>query len=282
MALNYLKESDLFQSILSQHGDHIRSTVLETMQRLSRTPGATVGEPKGSMGQIPARARLSDCCEYTERNGLDHLGSFARAMDTPSMSDVVSRIYSTKRLVIIDLGSGASLTWILMALVAKHIGLTKEILVVNVDHAANMHRVSLALEEELSELLRVMAPRYERRQFIAPDGIDGFTSSELEGPTSVFIVLNHLLHQNMSSHLPVPDFVSTAISAGSRVAKSASNPLLNGVSLEPWNLNINFGQVGLSQLVQLRGGSVTEPTRVPGSRVGKSVIGFSLPTNQIR
>ena len=147
MTSHSLNSSGLFQSILTTHIDVIRTTVSDTLTHLSQTPGATVGAPRGQMGQVPARVRLSDCCDYAQQNGLDHLGSFARAMDAASMAETVHQIFSTRRLLIIDLGSGASLTWILMSLVAKHLGKTQEVIVVNVDHAINMHKVSLALVE---------------------------------------------------------------------------------------------------------------------------------------
>ena len=62
--------SGLFQSVLSTHVDVIRRTVSDTLTRLSQTPGATVGTPRGQMGQVPARVRLSDCCDYAQQNGL--------------------------------------------------------------------------------------------------------------------------------------------------------------------------------------------------------------------
>ena len=269
--------SGLFQSVLSTHVDVIRRTVSDTLTLLSQTPGATVGAPRGQMGQVPARVRLSDCCDYAQQNGLDHLGSFARAMDAVSMAETVHQIFSTRRLLIIDLGSGASLTWILMSLVAKHLGKTREIVVVNVDHAINMHKVSLALEEQFQELLKESAPSYERRQVIRPEAINGFTRSELDKNTSIFLVLNHLLHQNLTTHLPVPDFMDIAMNSSIRVAQTAGNTNLYGVSLEPWGLRMGFGQAGLSQYVHSKGGSVTEPCHITGSRAGKSVIGFTLP-----
>jgi hypothetical protein len=269
--------SGLFQSVLSTHVDVIRRTVSDTLTRLSQTPGATVGTPRGQMGQVPARVRLSDCCDYAQQNGLDHLSSFARAMDSSTMTETVNRIFSTGRLLIIDLGSGASLTWILMSLVAKHLGKTQEVIVVNVDHAINMHRVSLTLEEQFKQFLDDFAPSYKRRQIIKPEAINGYTQSELDEGTSVFLVLNHLLHQNLTTHLPIPEFMDIAMNSSIRVAQTAGNTNLYGVSLEPWGLRMGFGQAGLSQYVQNKGGIVTEPCRVTGSRAGKSVIGFTVP-----
>ena len=280
MTSHSLNSSGLFQSILTTHIDVIRTTVSDTLTHLSQTPGATVGAPRGQMGQVPARVRLSDCCDYAQQNGLDHLGSFARAMDAASMAETVHQIFSTRRLLIIDLGSGASLTWILMSLVAKHLGKTQEVIVVNVDHAINMHKVSLALEEGFTQFLDDFAPSYKRRQIIKPEAINGYTQSELDEGTSVFLVLNHLLHQNLTTHLPIPEFMDIAMNSSLRVAQTAGNTNLYGVSLEPWGLRMGFGQAGLSQYVHSKGGSVTDPCRITGNRAGKSVIGFTVPPRQ--
>jgi hypothetical protein len=235
-----------------------------------------VGAPRGPLGQVPAGCRLVDCCDYARSNGLNHLSSFARAMDVEQMLPITDALLRSRHIIFVDLGSGASLTWILAALVAKKHGRTQTFQVVNVDHAPNMHRVSRSIEMQFHSLLKEHAPRYERRQLTRPEGINGFTSSEVEDNPTVFLVLNHLLHQNNSTNLPVPDFVNVAIEMAHRTAKSARSLPMYGISLEPARLNSGFGQKGLSQVVRAMGGTMTESAWVAGDRVGKSVSGFEI------
>lgn len=266
-----------FQSLLSLHTEFINPTVINALTELSMIPGANVGEQKGTLGQIPAHCRLSDCCSYAQRNGLNHLDSFARAMDTSSLSDAVNSIFNTKHLIIVDLGSGASLTWVLLALFAGNVGITEHISVVNVDHAMNMHRISRHLEEQLRPVLENFDFSYDRRQMTRPEGIDGFASSELENDPSVFIVLNHLLHQNTSTSLLVPEFVQIALDACQRISVAIPMGKTYGISLEPWGLSSGFGQRGLNQVITELGGSALPAERVAGDKNGKSIVGFTLP-----
>ena len=230
----------------------------------------------GNLGQVPANVRLSDCCSYTRRNGLNHLASFARAMDVQSMNHIVTNLLSQRRVIFVDLGSGASLTWILTALVAKEVGKTQELTVVNVDHAKNMHRVAREIANDLFPYLEKNAIGFSRQQKIMPSAIHGFTSSELEDKPAVFLVLNHLLHQNQSTHLPVPDFITTALRACREISRSAGSGPVTGISLEPWGLRTGFGQAGLDTEVQTLGGSTTAAVKVAGDNAGKSVVGFSF------
>ena len=277
MGANSANNSPAFESILAAHQDRLHAVIRTTLDRLETAPGSRVGPPMGNLGQVPANVRLSDCCAYTRRNGLNHLGSFARAMDTPAMRDIVSDMLSHQRVIFVDLGSGASLTWILTALVAATCGETKSLTVVNVDHAKNMHRVAREIENDLSSFLDANAVECDRRQMIQPSAINGFTSSELEDKPAVFLVLNHLLHQNQSTHLPVPEFVTAALRACREISQSAGSAEVTGISLEPWGLRSGFGQAGLDAEVQSLGGRTTPPVQVAGDNAGKSVVGFRFP-----
>jgi hypothetical protein len=161
-------------------------------------------------------------------------------------------------------------------LVAATCGETKSLTVINVDHAKNMHRVARAIEDNLSNFLGKNGVEFERRQIVQPSAINGFTSSELEDEPAVFLVLNHLLHQNQSTHLPVPDFVTTALRACREISRSAGSGPVTGISLEPWGLRTGFGQAGLNTEVETLGGSTTTAVRVAGDNAGKSVVGFGF------
>ncbi len=276
MEANYSNIGQGFEQILALHQDWLFTAIRRILDRIESSPGSRVGPPMGNLGQVPANVRLSDCCAYTRRNGLNHLGSFARAMDTPAMRDIVLAMLSHQRVIFVDLGSGASLTWILTALVAATCGETKSLTVVNVDHAKNMHRVAREIENDLSSFLDANAVACDRRQVIQPSAINGFTSSELEDKPAVFLVLNHLLHQNQSTHLPVPEFVTAALEACRAIARSAGGAEVGGISLEPWGLSSGFGQRGLAAEVALLGGTTTTPVKVAGDSAGKSVVGFSF------
>lgn len=274
MEPNYLNTSKAFESTLTQNQDRLYSIIRSTLDRLEASPGSRVGPAMGSLGQVPSNVRLSDCCAYTRRNGLNHLSSFSRAMDVSASQEIVSTMLSQKRVIFVDLGSGASLTWILTALVAASFGKTADMTVINVDHAKNMHRVAREIERDLSPLLDERGISFERRQVIQPEAINGFTSSELEDKPAVFLVLNHLLHQNHSTHLPVPDFVTIALQSCREIVRSIGAGSVLGVSLEPWGLRTGFGQQGLDREIQSMGGTTSAPVRVAGDNAGKSVVAF--------
>lgn len=276
MGANSENRNQIFESVLSAHQDRLHTSIRSTLDRLEAAPGSRVGPPMGNLGQVPANVRLSDCCAYTRRNGLNHLGSFARAMDVSIVADIVSSMLSHQRIIFVDLGSGASLTWILTSLVAARTGKAKNLTVVNVDHAKNMHRVAREIEADLTTFLLTDSVQYDRRQLIQPSAINGFTSSELEDKPVVFLVLNHLLHQNQSTHLPVPEFVTTALRACREIAQSARSGPVTGISLEPWGLRSGFGQAGLGAEIESLGGRTSIPVKVAGDNAGKSVVGFSF------
>lgn len=276
MDRNLPKSAGYFVSVLEQNSDQIRDTVAVSTSALARSPGAGVGAPKGALGQIPANCRLADCCSYAQTNGMNHLSSFARAMDSPAMESIAESLLKKREVIIVDLGSGASLTWILLALALGAAGHTRSLRIVNVDHSPNMHKVSRDIEERLAGHLSRHAPEYVRRQVLRPEGINRFTSGDLEGHPSVFLVLNHLLHQNGSTTLAVPDFVDTALDATMRLAASAESTPVHGISIEPARLTSGFGQAGLRSALDRRGGSASEQSWVAGDRAGKSVMGFTM------
>jgi hypothetical protein len=270
----YPNKSVAFESVLTQNQDRLFSVVRSTLDRLEDSPGSRVGPAMGNLGQVPSNVRLSDCCAYTRRNGLNHLGSFSRAMDIPDTQEFVSTMLSRKRVIFVDLGSGASLTWILTSLVAAQFGQMKLMTVVNVDHSKNMNRVAREIATDLSPMFDKTGISFDRRQVIEPAAINGYTSSELEDKPPVFLVLNHLLHQNHSTNLPVPEFVTTALRACRDIVRSSGGGSVLGVSLEPWGLRTGFGQQGLNREIQSMGGSTSVPVRVAGDNAGKSVVAF--------
>lgn len=265
-----------FQTTLRVHESALETHIDRTLTSLEKLPGANVGDRAGQMGQVSSNIRLVDCCSYARRNGRNHLESFARAMDHDSSRHLVDTCLGSRQVILVDLGSGASLTWILFSLTAKSFGNVKNVSVVNVDHAPNMHRIARKLESEMDVFLEQHAVEFDRRQASRPEGINSFTTGELKQSPVIFLVLNHLLHQNHSTNLEVPDFVSQALSSCVQIARNARDARLVGISLEPWGLHSGFGQAGLTRYVQGLNGNVSEPFKVAGDRAGKSVVTFSL------
>jgi len=277
MQLDHQNGARSFSYVLDLHAPEIQRGVDRVLSELIASPGATIGTPRGPLGQVPQNCRLTDCCDYTRRNGLNHLRTFARSIDSPAMTDWHTKFLASERLLLIDLGSGASLVWILIALAGKNIGRLREIIVINVDHSRNMHRISNEVARHFHPLLSAGLSRIDQRQAHHPAGIESFVTSELSSIDNVLLVLNHILHQNDSSDIPIPSFLEQALNSTLRVALRAQVASLHGISIEPWGLHSGFGQRGLITRIRSYGGSAGQAHRIAGDRAGKSVVGFSLP-----
>jgi hypothetical protein len=229
------------------------------------------------MGQIPQDCRLSDCCSYAMDNGIRHLDSLARALDATSSGPFTTGLLDAKSALVVDLGSGAGLSWFLLFRAGVESGRLTSLTVANVDHARNMHRVAMELSPELERLLQPHSGSVLFHHFINPAGLLGLLRETSPQPNQIFVILNHLLHQNQSSLVPVPQVVVSALDACLKLADRFGVPNVRGISIEPWGLDLGYGQRGLIGRVRTLGGSTFEPVRIAGDKAGKSVLAFSYP-----
>ena len=97
--------------------------LMNAVSELSSSANARVGSKRGAMGQVPFDCSLSDCCDYTQNNGRRHLSTLAKAMDSTAGKSIDEIIRSSSKLILLDLGSGPGLSWLLFyyALLSKQI-----------------------------------------------------------------------------------------------------------------------------------------------------------------
>jgi len=242
---------------------------------LAKTPTASIGSHRGALGQVPYNCSLRDCCDYALTNGKRHLGALARAMDSSACDSLRDRVQHTEKLIIIDLGSGPGLSWLLFAEVQFGQTQPVDMAVVNIDHAPNMHVIA----RKVTDMATSIRPSLQDIEFrFATDSkqVDLFASSELRADTSIVLILNHILHQKSETKEAVPSFVSQALAYISRLAKRSGTSSIIGISIEPANLNIGFGQRGLVHEIQKYEGSIIAEARISGDRAGKSVTAFKF------
>jgi hypothetical protein len=245
----------------------------EDLASTAKSPTASIGSVRGALGQIPYNCALRDCCDYALTNGQRHLGALARAMDSSAGDAIRDRIQHQQKLILIDLGSGPGLSWLLFA--EAQLGQTRpfELAVVNIDHSPNMHVIA----RKVSDIATSSHPHMQDIDFrFTTDSkfIDSFASSELSTDTAIVLILNHILHQKSETKETVPNFVSQALEEISRLAKRSGTSNIVGISIEPANLNIGFGQRGLIHEIQKYQGSIIAEARISGDRAGKSVTAF--------
>lgn len=243
------------------------------VSRLRNLESSTIGSPSGALGQIPYNCALRYCCEYATNNGQRHLGALARALDCKAGDPIRARIRESRKLIVIDLGSGPGFSWLLFAGLVLQQTQPTTISVINVDHSNNMHRIARATRD-------IACSTYPNLQSIefrfatTSEIIDTFTSDELSADSSILMVLNHLLHQSSQTKTPVPHFVSQAFANISRLAKRSGASNVYGISIEPARLKIGFGATGLINEVHKYRGVVVAEAEIPGDRAGKSVTTF--------
>ena len=247
--------------------------LMTTVQNLANTANARVGSKRGAMGQVPFDCSLADCCDYTQNNGRRHLSALAKAMDSSAGNSIDGIIRSSSKLILIDLGSGPGLSWLLFyyALLSKQI--VSEISVVNIDHASQMHLIARTFKQ-ITTLEHPETDDVNFRFSKETSLIDSFTTSELDSDTSVLIILNHVVNQTSRTNETVPDFISNALQSASRLAKRANTSKIVGLSIEPRLMRGAFGQDGLLASLTPYGGAILAQSEIPGDRAGKSVISF--------
>ena len=248
---------------------------LSGLSELENSKSASIGSKRGALGQVPYNCSLSDCCDYALSNGRRHLDALARALDSSAFASIDIRLIDSRNLVIIDLGSGPGLSWLLFAESLMKRSLTSTLTVVNVDHAPNMHRIAKRVKE-ISTSREALLQSVDFRFTNDSKFVDSFTSDELQSDTCILLILNHILHQSSETKEAVPDFVSHALDNISRLAKRSGTDKIFGISIEPARLNIGFGKTGLIQEIHRHHGSVIANTEIAGDRAGKSVTTFSF------
>jgi hypothetical protein len=245
------------------------------LTQISKSKSASIGSPRGSLGQIPYNCALSDCCDYAVSNGQRHLGALARALDSSAVDPIRDQIHKNRKLILIDLGSGPGLSWLLFTELLLGQSHPAEMTVVNIDHSKNMHLIARRAKEIASSI----HPELQSLDFrFATDSkfIDSFTSDELQSDTTILLILNHILHQSSETKEAVPNFVSHALDNISRLAKRSGTDKILGISIEPARLNIGFGKTGLIQEIHRHHGSVIANAEIAGDRAGKGVTTFSF------
>ena len=248
---------------------------LSGLSELENSKSASIGSKRGPLGQVPYNCSLSDCCDYALSNGRRHLDALARALDSSVFASIDKRLIDSRNLVIIDLGSGPGLSWLLFAESLMKRSLTSTLTVVNVDHAPNMHRIAKRVRE-ISTSIEPLFQSVDFRFTTDSKFVDSFTSDELQSDTCILLILNHILHQSSETKEAVPDFVSHALDNISRLAKRSGTNKILGISIEPARLNIGFGKTGLIQEIHRHHGSVIANAEIAGDRAGKSVTTFSF------
>jgi len=247
----------------------------DELTQIAKPKSASIGSPRGSLGQIPYNCALRDCCDYALSNGRRHLDALARALDSSVFASIDTRLIDSRNLVIIDLGSGPGLSWLLFAESVMKRTLKSTLTVVNVDHAPNMHRIAKRVKE-ISTSREPLLQSVDFRFTTDSKFVDSFSSDELQSDTSILLILNHILHQSSETKEAVPNFVSHALDNISRLAKRSGTDKIFGISIEPARLNIGFGKTGLIQEIHRHHGSVIANAEIAGDRAGKSVTTFSF------
>lgn len=245
------------------------------LSELKSLKSAIIGSKRGPLGQVPYNCSLSDCCDYALSNGRRHLDALARALDSSVFVAIDKRLIDSRNLVIIDLGSGPGLSWLLFAESLLKRSVTSTMTVVNVDHAPNMHRIAQRVKE-ISTSREPILQSVDFRFTTDSKFVDSFTSDELQSNTSILLILNHILHQSSETKEAVPDFVSHALDNISQLAKRSGTDRIFGISIEPARLNIGFGKTGLINEIQRLQGSVIANAEIAGDRAGKSVTTFKF------
>jgi hypothetical protein len=248
---------------------------LSELSELEKSKSASIGSKRGPLGQIPYNCSLRDCCDYAFNNGRRHLDALARALDSSLFTSIDQRLINSQNLIIIDLGSGPGLSWLLFAESLMRRSRASTLTVVNVDHAPNMHRIAQRVKE-ISTSRGPFLQSVEFRFTTDSKFVDSFTSDELESDTSILLILNHILHQSSETKEAVPDFVNHALDNISRLAKRSGTEKIFGISIEPARLNIGFGKTGLIQEIDRHHGSVIASAVIAGDRAGKSVATFKF------
>lgn len=247
--------------------------LMSAVSELSSSANARVGSKRGAMGQVPFDCSLSDCCDYTQNNGRRHLSTLAKAMDSSAGKSIDAIIRSSSKLILLDLGSGPGLSWLLFyyALLSKQI--ISDISVVNIDHASQMHHIARTFKQ-ITTSVHPETDSINFRFSKATSLIDSFTTSELDSDTSVLIILNHVVNQTSRTNESVPDFIYNALQSASHLARRAKTSKIVGLSIEPRHMRGAFGQDGLLSSLAPYGGAILAQSEIPGDRAGKSVISF--------
>ena len=275
MELNPSHASSSYYQIKTGLDDWFMPMFVSGLSELKSLKSAVIGSKRGPLGQVPYNCSLSDCCDYASSNGRRHLDALARALDSSVFAAIDKRLIDSRNLVIIDLGSGPGLSWLLFAESLLTRSVTSTMTVVNVDHAPNMHRIA----QRVREISTSREPLFQSVDFrFTTDSkfVDSFTSDELQSNTSILLILNHILHQSSETKEAVPDFVSHALDNISQLAKRSGTDRIFGISIEPARLNIGFGKTGLINEIHRHQGSVIANAEIAGDRAGKSVTTFKF------
>ena len=247
--------------------------LMSAVSELSSSANARVGSKRGAMGQVPFDCSLSDCCDYTQNNGRRHLLALAKAMDSNAGKSIDEIIRSSSKLILVDLGSGPGLSWLLFYYALLQRQIISEISVINIDHASQMHHIARTFKH-ITTLEYPETDDISFRFSKETSLIDSFTTSELDSNTSVLIILNHVVNQTSRTIESVPDFIKNALESASRLAQRANTKKIVGVSIEPRGMRGAFGQDGLLSCLTPYGGVILGQSEIPGDRAGKSVISF--------
>lgn len=227
------------------------------------------------MGQLPFDCSLFDCCDYTQNNGRRHLASLARAMNSNAGRYIDEIIRGSSKLILIDLGSGPGLSWLLFYYALIEQQGVHELSIINVDHARHMHHIARTVRH-IATLIHPEVDVLDFRFSKDTSLIDSFTTSELDLDTSVLIVINHVVNQTSKTNEPVPDFIKNALESASRLAQRADTTKIAGLSIEPRRIRGEFGQDGLISSLKPYGGELLAQSEIPGDRAGKSVVSFKF------
>ena len=243
------------------------------LSELAQSPTAPIGAQRGPLGQIPYNCSLRDCCDYALDNGLRHLKTLATAMDTPAATLMRDELYNHGDLIIIDLGSGPGLSWLLYSNRIMQSDSESSLTVMNIDHAIQMHTIARK-SREIACQLRPLLHSADFRFSSNSDYIDSISSDDLDSEVTIFLILNHILHQRADTKENVPSFVSQALKVTSNLAARSGCDRVLGISIEPFNLRSGFGQEGLKGAVTQLNGSAIANSKIPGDRAGKNVFTF--------
>ncbi len=247
--------------------------LMSAVHDLASNANARVGSKRGAMGQVPFDCSLADCCDYTQNNGQRHLSALAKAMDSNAGKSIDEIIRSSSKLILVDLGSGPGLSWLLFYYALLQRQIISEISVINIDHASQMHHIARTFKH-ITTLEYPETDDINFRFSKETSLIDSFTTSELDSNTSVLIILNHVVNQTSRTNESVPDFIKNALESASRLAQRANTKKIVGVSIEPRRMRGAFGQDGLLSCLTPYGGVMLGQSEIPGDRAGKSVISF--------
>lgn len=247
--------------------------MMRAVSDLAGASNSLVGSKRGAMGQVPYDCSLADCCDYTQNNGRRHLLTLARAMNSNAGQAVDDLVCSSSKLILIDLGSGPGMSWLLFSHALLHRQLISELSVINIDHASQMHRIARKLKDITTSVnpeTNAINFRFSKETSL----IDSFTTSELDSDTSILIILNHVVNQTSRTNESVPDFIRNALVSASRLGQRAKTAKIVGLSIEPRRFRGAYGQDGLLSSLTPYGGAQLAQSEIPGDRAGKNVISF--------